>query len=71
MTSLKDENKDMEDPNRMADPVCGLSHRFPAGQYELFDQDHKFLCCDSRDCPYKKIHHKHKYCLFRDDAGDL
>lgn len=54
----------------MADPVCGLSHRFPAGQYELFDQDHKFLCCDSRDCPYKKIHHKHKYCLFKDDSGD-
>lgn len=67
---MKDENKDTGDLDHTADPVCGLKHRFPAGQCELFDRDRKFLCCDSRDCPYKMIQHRHKYCLFRGDNGD-
>ncbi len=51
-------------------PVCGLAHRFPAVQTDLFARGFEFACCDSRDCPYKKIHQRRKYCFYPRAGGD-
>jgi|GEM_PF-1859004 len=49
------------------EPVCGLGHRLPIAQGELFENDRRYFCCDSRDCPYKTIQNKNKYCLFAEE----
>lgn len=60
------DNTDISPSDKMHDPVCGLSHRFRAAQCEMFDQDHGYLCCDSRDCPFKLVRKRIKYCLFEE-----
>ncbi|MDQ7797364.1 MAG: response regulator [Candidatus Edwardsbacteria bacterium] len=51
-------------------PVCGLAHRFPAGQTDMFARGFEFACCDSRDCPYKQVHRRRNYCFYPRAGGD-
>lgn len=49
---------------RPQSPTCGLSHRLPAVQGDLFGGQTDFICCDTRPCPYKLIVRRRMYCQY-------
>ncbi len=52
--------------NPAKDPICELKHRMIIKQCSLFCESNRFICCDSRECPYKMVEKHQKVCLFED-----